>query len=128
MGLNHDELSSIFRVLSATLLFGNLKFGQNRRSDQATLADNTVAQKIALLLGMNVAELTKAFLNPRIRVGRDYVTKAQTKEQVECAVEAISKACYERLFHWLVARINHSLGEPNARALPLSASSTWPAL
>jgi len=29
-----------------------------------------------------VTELTKAFLRPRIRVGREYVTKAQTKEQV----------------------------------------------
>lgn len=29
--------------------------------------------------------------------------------QVEFAVEAISKACYERLFKWLVTRINKSL-------------------
>jgi len=29
-----------------------------------------------------VTELTKAFLRPRIRVVREYVTKAQTKEQV----------------------------------------------
>ena len=29
-----------------------------------------------------MTELTKAFLRPRIRVGREYVTKAQTKEQV----------------------------------------------
>ncbi len=29
--------------------------------------------------------------------------------QVEYAVEAISKAVYERMFKWLVARINKSL-------------------
>lgn len=29
--------------------------------------------------------------------------------QVEFAVEAISKACYERMFRWLVNRINRSL-------------------
>jgi myosin protein heavy chain len=28
---------------------------------------------------------------------------------VEFAVEAISKACYERMFKWLVTRINKSL-------------------
>lgn len=109
MGMTPDDLSALFRIVSATLLFGNMKFKQERNSDQATLPDNTVAQKIAHLLGMNVTEMTKAFLKPRIKVGRDYVTKAQTKEQVEFAVEAISKACYERMFRWLVNRINRSL-------------------
>lgn len=31
------------------------------------------------------------------------------KEQVEFAVEAISKAMYERLFKWIVSRLNRSL-------------------
>ena len=63
---------------------GNMQFKQERNSEQATLPDNTVAQKACHLLGMPVTELTKAFLRPRIKVGRDYVTKAQTKEQVRC--------------------------------------------
>uniref|UniRef100_T1KQZ7 Myosin motor domain-containing protein n=1 Tax=Tetranychus urticae TaxID=32264 RepID=T1KQZ7_TETUR len=109
MGLSPEDLSAIFKVISAVLLFGNMKFKQERNSDQATLPDNTVAQKISHLLGMNVTEMTKAFLKPRLRVGRDFVTKAQTKEQVESAVEAIAKACYERMFKWLVHRINRSL-------------------
>ncbi len=37
------------------------------------------------------------------------MTKAQNKEQVEFAVEAISKAIYERMFKWIVQRINKSL-------------------
>ena len=59
-----------------------MKFKQERNSDQASLPDNTVAQKIAHLLGLSVTDMTKAFMKPRIKVGRDYVTKAQTKEQV----------------------------------------------
>jgi myosin protein heavy chain len=109
MGMNNDDFNSIFRIVSAVLLFGSMKFKQERSNDQATLPDNTVAQKIAHLLGLNVSEMTKAFLTPRIKVGRDFVTKAQTKEQVEFAVEAIAKACYERMFKWLVNRINRSL-------------------
>jgi len=109
MGLQPEDLSAIFRVVSAVLLFGNMKFKQERNSDQATLPDNTDAQKVSHLLGLNVTEMTKAFLRPRLKVGRDYVTKAQTKEQVESAVEAIAKACYERMFKWLVHRLNRSL-------------------
>ncbi|XP_021951332.1 myosin heavy chain, non-muscle isoform X2 [Folsomia candida] len=109
MGMAPDDFASIFRVISAVLHFGNMEFKQERNSDQAILPDNTVAQKVAHLLGLNVSEMIKAFLKPRIKVGRDHVTKAQTKEQVEFAVEAIGKATYERLFRWLVNRINRSL-------------------
>merc|ERR1712106_1187285 len=109
MGISDDDMTSIWRVISASLLFGNMEFKQERNTDQATLPDNTVAQKVAHLLGIQVTDLTKAFLKPRIKVGRDYVTKAQTKEQVEFAIEAIGKATYERLFKWIVTRINRSL-------------------
>nr|XP_018907941.1 PREDICTED: myosin heavy chain, non-muscle isoform X2 [Bemisia tabaci] len=109
MGMTNEDYSAIFRIVSAVMLFGNMQFKQERNSDQATLPDNTVAQKVAHLLGLSITEMTKAFLKPRIKVGRDFVTKAQTKEQVEFAVEAISKACYERMFRWLVNRINRSL-------------------
>jgi hypothetical protein len=46
MGMSDEELHSIFKVISATLLFGNMEFRQERNTDQATLPDNTVAQKV----------------------------------------------------------------------------------
>jgi myosin heavy subunit len=82
MAITKDEQAAIHRTLSSILLLGNMQFKQERNSDQATLPDNTVAQKACHLMGLSVTELTKAFLKPRIKVGRDYVTKAQTKEQV----------------------------------------------
>merc|ERR1719270_351464 len=109
MCISEEDIISICKVISGTLLFGNMVFKQERNSDQAILSDDTVAQKVAHLFGINVNDLTKAFLKPRIKVGRDYVTKAQTKEQVEFAIEAIAKAMYERLFKWIVTRINRSL-------------------
>jgi myosin protein heavy chain len=56
-----------------------------------------------------VTDFTRALLKPRIKVGRDFVTKSQTKEQVEFATEALAKAIYERMFKWIVQRINRSL-------------------
>ncbi|XP_048764232.1 myosin heavy chain, non-muscle isoform X2 [Ostrea edulis] len=110
MGIGPEEQSSILRVVSAVLMFGNMQFKQeSRNSDQASLPDDTVAQKACHLLGLPVTSIVQAFLRPKIKVGRDQVTKAQTKEQVEFAVEAMSKALYERMFRWLVTRINRSL-------------------
>lgn len=72
----------MFKVVSAVLHFGNMVFKQERSSDQAMLSDNTVAQKISKLLGMSVTDFTKALLKPRIKTGREFTVKSQSKPQV----------------------------------------------
>ena len=84
---------------------GNMQFKQERNSEQATLPDNTVAQKACHLLGLPVTELTKAFLRPRIKVGRDYVTKAQTKEQVLEQSEWLAQDCARHNYMYMYKQI-----------------------
>ncbi|XP_015250028.1 PREDICTED: myosin-7B-like [Cyprinodon variegatus] len=67
------------------------------------------ADKAAYLMGISSSELLKGLLNPRVKVGNEFIVRGQTVEQVNYAVAALAKATYDRMFKWMVERINLSL-------------------
>ena len=67
------------------------------------------ADKSAYLMGLNSADLLKGLCHPRVKVGNEYVTKGQSVQQVYYSIGALAKAVYEKMFNWMVVRINNSL-------------------
>jgi len=47
-----------------------------------TLLCDADAEKVAFLLGLNCSDMLKSFLTPKVKVGTEFVTKGQSKEQV----------------------------------------------
>ncbi|NXN56499.1 MYH1B protein, partial [Rynchops niger] len=74
-----------------------------------------VADKAAYLMGLNSADLLKALCYPRVKVGNEYVTKGQTVQQVYNSVGALAKAVFEKMFLWMVIRINQQLDTKQPR-------------
>uniref|UniRef100_A0A674A1A6 Myosin heavy chain, fast skeletal muscle-like n=1 Tax=Salmo trutta TaxID=8032 RepID=A0A674A1A6_SALTR len=115
LGFTNDEKVSIYKLTGAVLHHGNLKFKQKQREEQAEPDGTEVADKIGYLLGLNSAEMLKGLCYPRVKVGNEYVTKGQTVPQVNNSVSALAKSIYERMFLWMVIRINEMLDTKNPR-------------
>ncbi|KAM6345415.1 LOW QUALITY PROTEIN: myosin-3-like [Alca torda] len=109
MGFSPDERMGIYKLTGAILHYGNMKFKQKPCEEQAEPDGTEEADKAAYLMGLNSADLLKALCYPRVKVGNVYVMKGQTVDQVHQAVNAISKSVYEKLFLWMVMRINQQL-------------------
>ncbi|XP_042549022.1 myosin-2 isoform X3 [Dipodomys spectabilis] len=115
LGFTNDEKVSIYKLTGAVMHYGNMKFKQKQREEQAEPDGTEVADKAAYLQGLNSADLLKALCYPRVKVGNEYVTKGQTVEQVINAVGALAKAMYEKMFLWMVTRINQQLDTKQPR-------------
>uniref|UniRef100_A0A8C2UD89 Myosin heavy chain, skeletal muscle, adult-like n=1 Tax=Coturnix japonica TaxID=93934 RepID=A0A8C2UD89_COTJA len=115
LGFSADEKTAIYKLTGAVMHYGNLKFKQKQREEQAEPDGTEVADKAAYLMGLNSADMLKALCYPRVKVGNEYVTKGQTVQQVHNAVGALAKAVYERMFLWMVVRINQQLDTKQPR-------------
>ncbi|KAF1668755.1 Myosin-1B, partial [Aptenodytes patagonicus] len=115
LGFTPDEKTAIYKLTGAVMHYGNLKFKQKQREEQAEPDGTEVADKAAYLMGLNSADLLKALCYPRVKVGNEYVTKGQTVQQVYNAVGALAKSVFEKMFLWMVIRINQQLDTKQPR-------------
>ncbi|KAK9973526.1 hypothetical protein ABG768_024252 [Culter alburnus] len=115
LGFTAEEKMGIYKLTGAAMHHGNMKFKQKQREEQAEPDGNEVADKIAYLMGLNSADMLKALCFPRVKVGNEYVTKGQTVPQVYNAAMALCKSVYEKMFLWMVVRINEMLDTKQAR-------------
>uniref|UniRef100_A0A3B3VQ66 Myosin heavy chain 7-like n=1 Tax=Poecilia latipinna TaxID=48699 RepID=A0A3B3VQ66_9TELE len=109
LGFTQEEKNSVYKLTGAIMHYGNMKFKQRPREEQAEADGTEDADKSAYLMGLNSADLIKGLCHPRVKVGNEWVTKGQNVAQVYYAVGALSKAVYEKMFLWMVMRINQSL-------------------
>eukprot|EP00062_Callorhinchus_milii_P004844 gi/632943620/ref/XP_007887045.1/ PREDICTED: myosin-4-like isoform X2 [Callorhinchus milii] len=115
LGFNYEEKCGIFKLTGAVLRFGNMKFKQKQREEQAEPDGTEDADKVAYLTGLNSADLLKALCYPRVKVGNEFVTKGQTVPQVYNNIGALAKSIFEKMFLWMVIRINQQLDTKQAR-------------
>ncbi|XP_005875894.1 myosin-16 [Myotis lucifugus] len=109
LGFSAEEKLGVYKLTGGIMHFGNMKFKQKPREEQAEVDTTEVADKVAHLMGLNSGELQKGITRPRVKVGNEFVQKGQNMEQCNNSIGALGKAVYDKMFKWLVVRINKTL-------------------
>ena len=73
-------------------------------------------ERVAYLLGIPVGEFHKSLIKPKVKVGTEFVNKGQNVSQVLYTVCGLSKAIFERMFWWIVQRVNKALDTKERRS------------
>uniref|UniRef100_A0A673CF94 Myosin-7-like n=1 Tax=Sphaeramia orbicularis TaxID=375764 RepID=A0A673CF94_9TELE len=115
LGFTQEEKNGIYKLTGAIMHYGNMKFKQKQREEQAEPDGTEDVDKVAYLMGLNSADLIKGLCHPRVKVGNEWVTKGQNVQQVYYSIGALAKSVYEKMFLWMVVRINQSLDTKQPR-------------
>merc|ERR1712159_840085 len=116
LGFTEEEKMNMFKITAAVLNFSCMKFKQKPRDEQAEVVDPADGERVAFLLGLQVGDFHKSLTKPKVKVGTEYVNKGQNVDQVLYAVAALSKAIFERMFWWIVERVNKALDTKERRS------------
>ncbi|XP_077325391.1 myosin-6 [Lithobates pipiens] len=109
LGFTAEEKAGVYKLTGSIMHSGNMKFKQKQREEQAEPDGTEEADKCAYLMGLNSADILKGLCHPRVKVGNEYVTKGQNVQQVNYSIGALAKSVYEKMFLWMVVRINTTL-------------------
>lgn len=115
LGFSADEKFDIYRITAAVMHIGSMKFKQRPREEQCEPDGMEEGEKTSHLLGLNAADLYKNLSKPRIKVGNEFVTQGRNAAQVSYSIGALAKAMFDRLFKWMVKKLNETLDTQQKR-------------
>merc|ERR1719365_503292 len=111
LGFSEEEKYDVFKNTACMMHMGNMTkdFVPVGKEEQAEIKDDTNAQKVAALLGIDCEWMITYFCKPKLKVGTEWVQKGSTCTAAANSVAGIARAIYERTFRIVVEKCNETL-------------------
>ncbi|KAI0065969.1 glycosyltransferase family 2 protein [Artomyces pyxidatus] len=110
LGFKPKHINSIFSLLVAILLLGNLQFGEGDARDVSAYVINTlVVDQISRLLGVSSEDLSQTLTNKTSYVRKELYTVLMNAEQSAMQRDHFVRDLYAILFAFVVETANHRI-------------------
>merc|ERR1719339_552664 len=117
LGFSNQMKYEVFKNTACMMHMGNMTkdFVPVGKEEQAEVKDDTNAQKVAALCGIDCEWMITYFCKPKLKVGTEWVQKGSTCTQAGSSVSGIARGIYERSFRLVVEKCNETLCDPTMK-------------
>merc|ERR1711970_850049 len=115
LGFTHEEKFDVYKVSATCMTLSKLEFqGLGEVATPKTLDDGNHLNEM-LHFSNNGEDIYDRFINPKFKVGTEWVNKTQNLNSVTVGVASIIKNVFGRLFRYLVDMCNNTLIDPTMK-------------
>merc|ERR1712242_212935 len=111
LGFTNEEKYNIYKLTAVVMHMGNLTkdFVPVGKEEQAEIKDDTNAQKVAEICGIDAEWMITYFCKPKLKVGTEWVSKGQSCSGAASSVSGIGRKIYENVFRFIMESCNETL-------------------
>merc|ERR1712156_574590 len=117
LGFTNEEKYNIYKLTAVVMHMGNLTkdFVPVGKEEQAEIKDDTNAQKVATICGIDSEWMITYFCKPKLKVGTEWVSKGQSCSGAANSVAGIGRKIYELVFRFITEKCNLTLIDPTMK-------------